>query len=88
MAVLRSQVEPRNSLDMEMDFSMAFTAKRNEIFFHNVCLQILNLRCILSNEDNEGNIGDSRHPGISVEDRGPRDTGAVRRNGMSSFSTR
>ncbi|MGC1968350.1 MAG: hypothetical protein WA673_17960, partial [Candidatus Acidiferrales bacterium] len=26
MAVLRSQVEPRNSLDMEMDFLMASTA--------------------------------------------------------------
>ena len=34
MAVLRLQVEPRDSRDMEMDFSMASTAKRNEIFFH------------------------------------------------------
>jgi hypothetical protein len=29
------------------------------------CLQILNLGCVLSHENDQGNIGDSGHPGIT-----------------------
>ena len=35
------------------------------LLFISGCLQILNFRCVLSNEDDQGNIGDSGHPGTT-----------------------
>ena len=40
-------------------------AKFPALLFINDCLQILNLGCVLSHEDDQSNIGDPSHPGIT-----------------------
>src|SRR5271168_5437819 len=40
-------------------------AKLPALLVINRCLKILNLGCVLSYENDQSNIGDSRHPGIT-----------------------
>src|SRR5271170_7692970 len=48
-----------------IDCGLNQLAKFPALLVSNRCLQILNFGCVLSYEDDQGNIGDSRHPGVA-----------------------
>src|SRR5215472_14836197 len=56
--------EELSRLDL-VDRSLYQLAKLPALVFIYGCLQILNFRCVLSNEDNQGNLRNAGHPGIT-----------------------